>query len=268
MSALPVEVEERDGGTCGFKRGFSRSAKSGHVIATAGLVGGFIRTPLEPAVQPGVIRNDRRVVGFGRDAGRRAATASTACNGRLGFASGSEVGLEEWPDSFSSDAMSTFDGDGVSSSQFRADFPLGLSVATRLGRYQVLGLLGEGRYAQVYRGYDPILERAVALKVNRPGMRPLGEMKEQFLGEARALARVRHPAIVPVYELGCIDDRCFIVMALIEGHSLAELRRAESPIDRLPPCRGDRRRPRRGRGLRPRPGDSPPRHQAGQRPLR
>jgi len=171
--------------------------------------------------------NDRHAVGFGYHAGRLATTASATRTGHWDFESGSEGGLEEWPDPFSSDAMSAVDGDGSSSSQFRSDFPLGSSVATRLGRYQVLGILGEGRYAQIYRGYDPILERAVALKVHRTGVRPFDEIKERILGEARALARMRHPAIVPVYELGCDDDRCFIVMALIEGHSLAELRRRD-----------------------------------------
>ena len=42
------------------------------------------------------------------------------------------------------------------------------------------------------------------------------------MGEAKALARLRHPRIVPVYEAGCAGDRHYIAMALIEGHSLAE----------------------------------------------
>jgi eukaryotic-like serine/threonine-protein kinase len=166
-------------------------------------------------------------VGFGSNAGRVATTGSATRAGHWDFAPGSEGGLEVCPDSFSSGAISAGDGDGSLSSQFRSDFLIGSSVATRLGAYQVLGILGEGRYSQVYRGYDPILKRAVALKVHRPGVRPFDEMKERFLGEARTLARARHPAIVPVYELGCDDDHCFIVMALIEGPTLAELRRRD-----------------------------------------
>ncbi len=53
-------------------------------------------------------------------------------------------------------------------------------------------------------------------------------MRERFLGEARALARLRHPAIVPVYELGRDAERCFIAMGLVEGPSLAE-HRARDP---------------------------------------
>jgi serine/threonine protein kinase len=109
---------------------------------------------------------------------------------------------------------------------------VGSSALARLGRYQIQGILGEGRYAQVYRGYDPILERAVALKVPRPGVVPDDRAGERFLGEARALARLRHPGIVPVFEMGRDAGRCFIAMALIEGHSLAQLRdRQRPPID-------------------------------------
>ena len=102
--------------------------------------------------------------------------------------------------------------------------PSGPSGGGRLGRYRILDLIGEGRCARVYRGYDPMLERAVALKVPRNGALPAEKMRERFLAEARALARLRHPAIVPVYELGRDADRCFIAMGLVEGPSLAELR--------------------------------------------
>jgi len=98
-------------------------------------------------------------------------------------------------------------------------------VDSRLGRYRILGMLGEGQYARVYRGYDPVLERAVALKVLRPGLLRRDKMRERFLGEARALARLRHPRIVPVFEVGYDADVYFIVMGLIEGESLAEHRK-------------------------------------------
>ncbi len=94
----------------------------------------------------------------------------------------------------------------------------------RLGRYRILSSLGEGQYARVYRGYDHVLERAVALKVLRPGLLLSAKMRERFLGEARALARLRHPRIVPIFEVGLDADRYYIAMALIEGQSLAELR--------------------------------------------
>jgi serine/threonine-protein kinase len=86
----------------------------------------------------------------------------------------------------------------------------------------VLGILGEGQHATVYRAYDAILDRDVALKVPRQGVLKTAKAFERFLGEARAQARLRHPRIVPVYEAGCAGERHYIAMALIEGHSLAE----------------------------------------------
>ena len=93
---------------------------------------------------------------------------------------------------------------------------------TRLGRFRVLSLLGEGEHATVYRAYDPILERDVALKVPRQAVLKTAKVLDRFLGEAKALARLQHPRIVPVYEAGCAGGRHYIAMALIEGRSLAQ----------------------------------------------
>jgi serine/threonine protein kinase len=83
-------------------------------------------------------------------------------------------------------------------------------------------ILGEGHHATVYRAYDPVLEREVALKVPRQGVLKTARALERFLGEAKALARLRHPRIVPVYEAGRAGERPYIAMALIAGSSLAE----------------------------------------------
>ena len=91
-----------------------------------------------------------------------------------------------------------------------------------LGRFRLVSLLGEGEHASVYRAYDPVLERDVALKVPRQGILRTAKGVERFLGEARALARLRHPHIVSVYEAGCVGERHYIAMALIDGCSLAE----------------------------------------------
>jgi eukaryotic-like serine/threonine-protein kinase len=95
-------------------------------------------------------------------------------------------------------------------------------IGSGFGRFRIQSLLGEGEHATVYRAYDPILERVVALKVPRQGVLKTVKAIVRFLGEAKALARLRHPRIVPVYEAGCADERHYIAMALIEGHSLAE----------------------------------------------
>jgi predicted Ser/Thr protein kinase len=102
-------------------------------------------------------------------------------------------------------------------------------IGGTLARFQVLGVLGEGRHSTVYRAFDPILEREVALKLPRLGSSLTARALERFLGEARALARLRHPRIVPVYEAGHDGGRHYIAMGLIEGHSLSELI-AEGPL--------------------------------------
>jgi len=106
---------------------------------------------------------------------------------------------------------------------------LGSASGLDLGRFRLLDILGEGQHATVYRAYDPILERDVALKVPRQRLVKTAKALERFLGEAKALARLRHPRIVPVYEAGCAGQQHYIAMALIEGRSLAE-RIVEAPL--------------------------------------
>ncbi len=98
----------------------------------------------------------------------------------------------------------------------------GSSILGTLGRFQLLGVLGEGRHARVYRAFDPLLERSLALKVTRPEVKGTPRALERFLGEARALARLRHPRIVPIFEAGQMGDAYYIAMGLIEGESLAD----------------------------------------------
>jgi eukaryotic-like serine/threonine-protein kinase len=120
----------------------------------------------------------------------------------------------------SSSAMSSMLRDPTASASISTDFTA--EMGTSLGRFRIRCLLGEGEHAAVYRAYDPILERDVALKVPRPGVLKTAKAIARFLGEAKALARLRHPRIVPVYDAGCAGERPYIAMALIEGHSLAE----------------------------------------------
>ncbi len=151
------------------------------------------------------------------------AAAVVAASSRPGF--GTESTYDDDPGDWlgpGSDEGSSSDGKYSVRSSSYSDSSSTIAVA-RLGRYRVLGLIGEGRSARVYRAHDPILDRLVALKVPRPGAVASVRTRERFLAEARALARLRHPAIVPVFDLGRIDDRCYIAMGLIEGPSLALL---------------------------------------------
>lgn len=92
-----------------------------------------------------------------------------------------------------------------------------------LARFRILGLLGEGRHASVYRAFDPTLERQVALKLMRDEAPRSSRAQERFLGEARALASLKHPGIVSIYEAGRDGDRLYLALDLIEGRSLAEV---------------------------------------------
>jgi hypothetical protein len=92
----------------------------------------------------------------------------------------------------------------------------------QFGRFWIRNILGEGKHATVFRAYDPILERDVALKVPRAGVPKTMRALERFLREARSLAQLQHPRIVPVHEAGCAGDLYYIAMALIDGCSLAD----------------------------------------------
>ncbi|MBI5517378.1 MAG: serine/threonine protein kinase [Deltaproteobacteria bacterium] len=99
----------------------------------------------------------------------------------------------------------------------------------RIGRYEVLGELGHGGMAVVYRARDPRLEREVAIKVLHPHLARDAESRARFEREARAAARLRHPNIVEVYEFSAHGDpdrdavdESFLVTELLEGPTLRQ----------------------------------------------
>jgi eukaryotic-like serine/threonine-protein kinase len=101
----------------------------------------------------------------------------------------------------------------------------------RLGRYLVLETLGEGGMGAVYAAYDPELDRRVALKLLKPiiGADP-EPLRNRLLREAQAMARLSHPNVVAVYDVGTVDDQVFIAMELVEGTTVAAwLERATPP---------------------------------------
>jgi len=96
-----------------------------------------------------------------------------------------------------------------------------------LGRYEVLELLGRGGMGVVYRAYDPDLHRHVAIKVfkERAGAELDVRGRERQLREARALARVAHPNVVAVHDVGTVDGAMFMAMELVAGESFDRWRR-------------------------------------------
>jgi serine/threonine protein kinase len=88
-----------------------------------------------------------------------------------------------------------------------------------LGKYRVLEALGRGGMARVYRAFHPQLDRYVAIKVLRSDLVEEAEF-EPFQREARAVATLRHPNIVQVFDFDVQDGNYYMVMELLEGDSL------------------------------------------------
>ncbi len=89
-----------------------------------------------------------------------------------------------------------------------------------LGKYRILEPLGRGGMAQVFRAYHPQLDRYVAVKVLRSDLVEEEEFLARFRREARAVAALRHPNIVQVYDFDVQDDFYYMVMELLEGDTL------------------------------------------------
>jgi tetratricopeptide (TPR) repeat protein len=101
----------------------------------------------------------------------------------------------------------------------------------RIGKYEIVKLLGRGGMGAVYQAFDPVLERAVALKVMLPEVAADPEHKQRFEREARAVARLSHPGVVTVYDLGYhIDGSPYIVMELLRGLDLLARMHRSPPL--------------------------------------
>src|SRR3954453_10300769 len=100
----------------------------------------------------------------------------------------------------------------------------------RIGRYRVERVLGEGGFGRVYLAHDDQLHRRVAIKVPHPQRIARPEDAETYLAEARTLASLDHPHIVPVHDVGTSDDGlCFVVSKLVQGSDLATKIREARP---------------------------------------
>src|SRR6266536_5059308 len=101
----------------------------------------------------------------------------------------------------------------------QAALPRGATI----GRYVVLGLVGRGGMGEVYAAYDHELDRKVAVKLLRvkPGAGvSLTEGRQRTLREAQAIARLSHPNVVVVFDVGTFEDKVFIAMEYVEGNTL------------------------------------------------
>ncbi|MCM2316518.1 MAG: serine/threonine protein kinase, partial [Thermoanaerobaculia bacterium] len=106
-------------------------------------------------------------------------------------------------------------------------------IGRTVGHYRIAERLGGGGMGVVYKADDLTLHRTVALKFLPPELTRDDDAKQRFLLEARAAARLDHPNICPVHEVGESDDgQTFIAMTYYEGESLAKrIERGPIPVD-------------------------------------
>src|SRR4051794_30601371 len=97
------------------------------------------------------------------------------------------------------------------------------ALPQRIGRYRIEKLLGKGGFGLVYLAHDEQLQRLVAIKVPHRHRVSTAEDAEAYLTEARTVANLDHPNIVPVHDVGSTDDcPVFIVSKYIDGTDLAK----------------------------------------------
>src|SRR3990170_8703694 len=98
---------------------------------------------------------------------------------------------------------------------------MALTPGTRLGPHEILSMIGAGGMGEVYRARDTRLERIVAIKVLPAHLADKPDLRERFEREARTIASLNHPHICTLYDIGRHDGIDFLVMAYLEGDTVA-----------------------------------------------
>jgi tetratricopeptide (TPR) repeat protein len=96
-----------------------------------------------------------------------------------------------------------------------------LPRGSTIGRYMLLEPVGEGGMGVVYRAFDPELDRSVAVKLIRSA-EGTAEARARLLREAQALARLSHPNVVGVHDVGAVGDQVFLAMEMLDGQTLRD----------------------------------------------
>ena len=91
-----------------------------------------------------------------------------------------------------------------------------------LGPYELVGMVGTGELGSVYKAHDPELDRTVAIKMPHAGILVSDEDRKRFLREARNVAHLAYPSIVPVHEVGEHGGIPFLVADFVEGVTLSD----------------------------------------------
>ncbi len=115
----------------------------------------------------------------------------------------------------------TASGEGHRPTNLRDGHPF--PPGTLIGQYSLQKMLGHGGMGTVYRGVHQHLDRPVAVKVLAPALAKDDKFVRRFQREAQALARLRHPSIVAIFDMGVQGELCYFVMELVDGVNLREL---------------------------------------------
>jgi serine/threonine-protein kinase len=100
----------------------------------------------------------------------------------------------------------------------------------KIGKYEIRERIGRGGMGMVFRAHDPVLDRPVAVKVISDDVEVTAELRARFFREAQACAKLSHPNIVTVYDMGEDDGRLYIVMEFLEGEELRHLISQRRPM--------------------------------------
>jgi hypothetical protein len=99
-----------------------------------------------------------------------------------------------------------------------------------IGKYRIVEPIGRGGMGTIYKARDPVLDRLVALKVISPEIEVSDDLRTRFFREAKACAKLNHPNIVTVHDMGEDAGRLFIVMELLQGEELRQIIKANTPL--------------------------------------
>ncbi len=119
-------------------------------------------------------------------------------------------------------------GDGGATPPTAARAPEAMEDAQLISRYRVTGPIGAGGAGVVYSAWDPELSRPVAIKLLHAELGAQAEGRSRVLREAQAMARLKHPNVVAVYDVGTWREQVFIAMELVEGGTLREWQTSSS----------------------------------------